>query len=225
MNNEQKVQNMHVSQHSSNEMLAEAISFKPMLFSAPMVRAILDDSKTITRRQKGLTQIDLKATEIIQNSGWPKQGNFTARFQFKNIKKDGVDGWEVTNILKSPLKIGDIIWVRETFRSIEQDFGQPRYEYKATEIINRNDKWKPSLFMPKQACRLFLKVTGLRVERLQDISWEDAVNEGCSGYRPTQYEPTHEFKDLWNSINKNWNDNPWVWVISFKRVEPPQGFC
>jgi ribosomal protein S28E/S33 len=212
------------SPNSGNTIVSRS-QFKPMLFSSPMVRAILDDRKKITRRQKGLTQIDLKATEVIPNTGWPKQGNFTARFQFKNIKNDGVDAWEVTNILKSPLKIGDIIWVRETFRSVEQDYGQPRYEYKATENINTKDKWKPSLFMPKKACRLFLEVTDLRVEKLQDISWEDAVNEGCSGYRPTQYEPTDEFKDLWNKINKNWNDNPWVWVITFKRLERPQGFC
>jgi len=226
-----------------NHLLVEAFSVKPLLFSTLMVKAILAGKKTITRRQEGLTQIDLKATEIIPNNGWLKQGNFTARFQFKNIENDGVDAFKVTNILKSPFKIGDIIWVRETFRSIEQDFGNPRYEYKATEKINKTDKWKPSIFMPKNACRLFLEVTGIRVEKLQDISERDAINEGAdisdkymtmteryNNYNNPSagrkgYSHKSGFEILWNKINKNWNDNPWVWVISFKRAGCPQGFC
>ena len=243
LNSELKADALSSAKLLPNPMLAEAFSVKPMLFSTPMVKAILDGKKTITRRQKGLTQIDLKATEIIPNKGWPKQGNFTARFQFNNIENDGVDAWEVTNILKSPFKIGDIIWVRETFRSIEQDFGKPRYEYKATEKINKTDKWKPSLFMPKDACRLFLKVTEIRVEKLHDISEQDAMNEGsdisdkymtmverCNNYSNPSggkkgYSHKAGFEELWNKINKNWDDNPWVWVISFKRAGCPQGFC
>jgi hypothetical protein len=207
------------------------MKYRPMLFSTPMVKAILEDRKTITRRQKGLTMIDVKATEIIPNNGWPKQGNVTARFQFKFIENDGVDAWEITNILKSPFNVGDIIWVRETFRSIEQDFGKPRYEYKATEKINKADKWKPSLFMPKDACRLFLEVTELRVEKLQDITGDDILNEGVDNGKSNKamgirWENMQRmaFEELWNKINNNWNVNPWVWVISFKKIKRPAYF-
>lgn len=225
--------------HSSNTLVSRS-QFKPMLFSTLMVQAVLEGRKTKTRRLKGLQNIDVKATEIIANNGWPKQGNFTARFQFKNIETDGVEAWEVTNVLKSPCKVGDIIWVRETWRPIEQDFGNPRYEYKATEKINITDKWKPSLFMPKEACRLFLEVTDIRVERLNDISQEDAKAEGvypaphrCPGWVNELKSFTDcykcSFKLLWNSINgksgHQWDKNEWVWVITFKPVECPQGFC
>ena len=229
--------------HSSNTLVSRS-QFKPTLFSTDMVKAILDGRKTITRRLKGLKNIDVKATEIIANNGWPKQGNFTARFQFKNIENDGVEAWEVTNVLKSPYKVGDVIWVRETWNELDNEIAYKASPdlFKKTEWYNKIDKafklvsletplpencikWKPSLFMPKSVCRLFLEVMDIRAERLQDITDNDAQKEGviCESFPEETY--TGNFCELWQKLNGNWNDNPYVWVITFKVVECPQGFC
>ena len=239
-----------------------------MLFSTPMVQAILDGRKTMTRRLKGLKNVDVKATEIIANNGWPKQGNFTARFQFKDIEKDGVEAWEVTNIFKSPVKIGDVIWARETWNELDNEIAYKASSdlFKKTEWYNKIDKafklvsletplpencikWKPSLFMPKSACRLFLEVTNVKVERIQDISEQDAKNEGVEfqdanfngllyvGYKNYEIKdinvldwfkhPSQSFQSLWTKINGfySWYNNPFVWVYTFKIIERPQGFC
>lgn len=187
---------------------------RPILYSTPMVQALLDDSKTMTRR-------------IVKGAAlqWLNEG-FTPEY----IADEG-------NSSICPYgKIGDVLWVRETWRSIEQDFGAPRYEYKATEKININEKWRPSIFMPKSACRIRLEITDIRVERLQDISEEDAKNEGA--YRGILRDgPNTEkgqfhlefnvhgyyktgFEFIWKVINgkESWNANPWVWVISFKKL-------
>lgn len=133
-------------------------------------------------------------------------------------------------------KKGDILWVRETWRGIEQETGGFRYEYKATEKINLIDKWKPSIFMPKEAARIFLKVTDVRVERLQDISEADAIAEGIV-MNNTPHEGWYwmenvystdsaliAYEKLWNKINGKkypWDSNPWVWVISFEKTTKP----
>ena len=143
---------------------------------------------------------------------------------------------------------GDILWVRENFRAIKQDFGTDRFEYKATEKINTLDKWRPSIHMPKEACRLFLKIKNIRVERLQDITQEDAIAEGIGSWveermksKPVHYQiywtepgdesmysscPILSFESLWKSINgvQNWDANPWVWVIEFEKCDRPENF-
>ena len=136
------------------------------------------------------------------------------------------------------------LWVRETWAP--SMFHQPgqrdslRYFYKANEnkkFIN-DTKWKPSIFMPRDACRLFLEVTGIRAERLQDITESDAEKEGTkipvnkSGtwlqcltgpYIPKAPTYKEHFRLLWETINKKrgfpWDSNPWVWVIDFKIIE------
>lgn len=97
-------------------------------------------------------------------------------------------------------------------------------------------KWKPSIFMPKEACRIFLKIKSIKVERLQDISEENSRKEGVKHLIPnwkdyTEKAPCHytaygSFKSLWCSINneKTWKDNPWVWLIEFERIEKPENF-
>jgi hypothetical protein len=99
--------------------------------------------------------------------------------------------------------------------------------YKYLEDKKVKVKWKPSIFMPKQACRLFLQVKNIRVERLQDISRGDAMAEGCPF--PNMQKgpnPVGWFHDLWHKINgpTSWVKNPWVWVIEFEKIEKPENF-
>ena len=155
------------------------------------------------------------------------------------------DGERISANVKPKYKVGDILWVRETWQSVNgilSNGEQIKYAYKADgsgwgdyEIT----KWKPSIFMPKEAARIFLRVMGIRAERLQDISEEDAIAEGILQIEPEflprgwkDYlsnpeipfmKPKKSFVSLWQSINgeQSWNDNPYVWVIPFERVENP----
>jgi hypothetical protein len=128
-------------------------------------------------------------------------------------------------------EVGDIIWVRETFAPIINTEGQETFVYKADDDFYKDTiedwkGWKPSLFMPKDACRLFLKITNIRVERLQDISEADAEYEGAKKM-PLEHLggafPNHKsgFESLWQSINgkESWDSNPYVWVIEFEKIK------
>lgn len=211
--------------------------FIPILFSTPMVQAILEGRKSMTRREV--------KPELIQSENcfhWNKWIN-----------------QQYSNPECSPYgKVGDILWVRETSLWVMRDHAHDLLEgskdnnqivYKAS--VNEdwfnyakekyNYKWKPSLFMPKDACRIFLKITNVRVERLADISPNDSIKEGIEveGSNPWYKDyirnidfypfanPWFSFRSLWISINgkDSWNANPWVWVIEFKRVEKPTNFC
>lgn len=145
-------------------------------------------------------------------------------------------------------KPGDRIWVRETFCPVDdtQYGGEKWVDYRATPKFEEshpagwdsapNDaealKWRPSIHMPRWASRILLEITDVRVERLNAISQEDAQAEGMelTGWRPTYSDPDSggevmtpydNFAELWSSIygDESWKANPWVWVISFKRVE------
>lgn len=229
------------------------MKFIPILFSTPMVQAILDGRKTQTRRVVK-PQPNECNHEIFKEADWKEQpftpsarglleGRLFCTFCGNGVNPDGLG-------IRNPYgQAGDILWVRETFRPIEQDFGSPRFEYKATETINLTDKWKPSLFMSKEACRIFLKIANVRVERLQDISEGDAEREGINIVDYNCYEnymvekdwnyegmnqkgfhmiedPVGSFASLWAKINGNqsWENNPFVWVIEFKRIENPENF-
>lgn len=123
--------------------------------------------------------------------------------------------------------IGDILYVRETWSPV---FVKPkRYLYKVgcDEANNLPIRWRPSIHMPKEAARIWLKVTDVRVERLQDMWTSDVSKEGLQFRRPyTADEMRHEFGRLWNTTIKKedkelygWDANPWVWVIEFERCE------
>lgn len=136
-------------------------------------------------------------------------------------------------------KPGGGLWVRETVGRVSF---MGTYLYK-TDPIEPGEivKWRPSIHMPKAACRIFLEITSITIERIQDISEGDAIAEGIeyivspmvSGYRDYLTEklrgiksaivgsPRESYKSLWQSINgeQSWGDNPWVWVIEFQRVE------
>ena len=133
---------------------------------------------------------------------------------------------------KCPYKPGDILWVRETWCTHEdmadvfENQLRPGYYYKANEIgkewVNDREivKWRPSIFMPREAARLFLKVKTVRVERLQDITAHDAIREGMESVMP--FDTVDEFKELWDNLNAKrgygWDTNPWVWVYEFEKI-------
>ena len=117
------------------------------------------------------------------------------------------------------------MYVRETWKKVP---GVPPYIYKATYSVGEV-KWRPSIHMPKEAARLFLRVTNVRCERLQDMTQEDCANDG--GFEPYAVKTVGVaplFGELWNrTVDKDsmfrygWNANPWVWVIEFERCEKP----
>lgn len=206
---------------------------KPILFNTEMVKAILKGRKTVTRRViKGtrpsfvLTDLDTDPAVGITN----KQGELIP----KDVKGlyatfEADDSYPVEfPMFKSPYQVGDILYVRETW--IESSFG---YAYRASDYSTIEDwaeeeiKWKPSIFMPKEAARIFLRVTDVRAERLQDITPKQAGNEGVSWETDNSgLFRRWQFHKLWDStINKKdldeygWNANPWVWVIEFEKIQ------
>lgn len=205
------------------------MAIKPILFNTEMVRAILDGRKTCTRRL-----VRFLPGENPQWTGYIRDGLML------------YNGRNEPCIMKAPYQPGDILYVRETWcddRQFTHDSTPGKYFYKASE--SENFKWKPSIHMPKEAARIWLKVTDVRVERLQDITPKDAENEGVGnlfyediGYSEKNYgtevDPEYgiakeQFAWLWDSTIKKsdidqygWDANPWVWVIEFERCEKPE---
>ena len=186
---------------------------KPILFSTEMVRAILDGRKTQTRRtikEYIPAKIEWITPHDLDNN----------KFGFYTENED--------SIVCKYGKIGDRLWVKETYAVYGENSIIP-YEYKANfkETIDKFWKWKPSIFMPRKASRITLEIINIRVERLNDISEQDAIAEGVTinnlkfiGLDESKINRI-AYKLLWESINGqgSWEQNPWVWVIEFKRVE------
>lgn len=210
------------------------MAIKPILFNTEMVRAILDGRKACTRRiLKGAIPFDEKAEywNVL------KKGEWSGPICVEYFIKQG-----------SPYQPGDILYVRETW---SLRFDGEKYFYKADKNTSREEKrlldyddvrWHPSIHMPKEAARIWLKVTDVRVERLQEITDEQAKREGIqydecpTGFTWKQETDMHNcyttpigaMQALWNStIRKSdidrygWDANPWVWVIEFERCEKP----
>lgn len=192
------------------------MEIKPILFNTEMVRAILDGRKDATRRiVKGFIPDDA----VWGYTAFTPKGYISCRGTF-------ADGYG-EKFFKLPCESGDILYVRETWKKAPNGY----YYY---EDWQRNDiadvtKWKPSIHMPKEAARIWLKVTNVRVERLQEITEVQAQAEGCnSGLLTGACTARGQFEDLWNSTVKKsdidrygWDANPYVWVISFERCEKP----
>lgn len=221
---------------------------KPILFNTEMVKAILEGRKTVTRRcvkyKYDNTEMrmytDKYGTRLIEI-----QRDVEGETHGKN--PNGSTWHKLLPYIEKmpPFKKGDILYVRE---SVFQGVGHYldvsgetvsvltyEFEYYA-DGLHEKDHWKdkyertwmhrrPSIHMPKEAARIFLKVKAVRVEQLQDITPEQVVCEGTK----EQFPPlaVDEFRDIWNStINKSdlalygWDTNPWVWVIEFERIEP-----
>jgi len=180
---------------------------KPILFSASMVRAILDGSKTQTRR----------VCKLEMRGGMPEP--------------------EMSSLLKCcPYgQLGDQLWVKETHWVDDED-GSVLYaanpddwnfvEQNKHETGSSRYNWKPSIFMPRKHSRITLEITGVRVERLQDISETDARAEGypAVNFNPARNQEHDQarywYRLLWEQINGpgSWEANPWVWAIEFGRV-------
>lgn len=198
---------------------------KPILFSTEMVKAILAGRKTQTRRV-------IKPQPHIDSEGMCK-------WRDCQWMADGRIGFPVTAIEDyAPYQPGDVLWVRETWADLRgMGFGyDPRtdkpfnFAYRAdTKPGSDGDrirkeygiKWKPSIHMPREAARIFLRVTDVRVERLQDISYDDCLREGMWNCG-TEVDTLAMFQELWQTLNAKrgfgWETNCWVWVISFEVV-------
>lgn len=255
------------------------MKFIPILFSTPMVQAILEGRKTITRRGINWPDVpewhdyDYEPNRVVK----PKDGHWWPIYNHKGF--NGKKHVDIEGTVKCPYgEIGDILWVKESFYAygwwvkegktktgkqkwrfvdftdVDQD-GKYRYFDSVPEnvIEKRMEQvmgWhkRPSLFMPAAASRIFLKVKNERAEKLQDISEEDAKNEGImevtkdgklmkycvydhEDYSSTPWQDMartakEAFSRLWQNINgsQSWEANDWTWVIGFERVEKPEGF-
>lgn len=209
------------------------MAIKPILFNTEMVRAILDGRKTCTRR---IVKDDIPDDAVWGYTAFTPKGYISCRGTF-------ADGYG-EKFFKLPCEPGDILYVRETWKKAPNGY----YYY---EDWQRNDiadvtKWHPSIHMPKEVARIWLKVTDVRVERLQSITEEGAIREGAEGEKCHHTNagafgctdcmntgwiepPQVEFMQIWDSTIKKsdldrygWDANPWVWVIEFERCEKPQ---
>ena len=199
---------------------------RPILFSAPMVRAILEGRKTQTRRPIHPQPVSHDAAESgdvvffggVLNRVSESRGRNKAAMGLLNAKT-----------LHCPYGVpGDRLWVRETW-GYENEFYSP-YEHESGRIIYRADgdsppgcnghNWRPSIHMPRWACRIMLKVEAVRVERLQEITLSDCAAEGAGPTHKADgvFDSTETFRKLWNGVYRNWDANPWVWVVEFQRV-------
>lgn len=201
------------------------MAIKQILFNTEMVRAILDGRKTCTRRLVK-PQPDEKHTFPL--------GFVTDSTEKKEV---GCFGFGINEYggsiqyARPQCQLGDILYVRETWK--KEPNGYYYYEDWQRNDIADVTKWKPSIHMPKEAARIWLKVTSVRVERLQDITSEQIGREGVEVEYPhvlNGEEKRYAFSTLWNSTIKKsdidtygWDANPWVWVIEFDRCEKPKG--
>jgi hypothetical protein len=199
---------------------------KPILFNTEMVQATLEGRKTATRRiMKPQPLFKTSRKYIFADETCPKKfedcDNIFDVYQYQ---------------------VGDILYVRETFCEVPYEYEHipmenghitvPKIAYRADSKIDYTGIWKPSIHMPKELARIFLKVTNVRVERLQDMSIQDMINEGVKASDITtnrgviEYRVVNRFEELWDSTVKKkdldkygFGANPWVWVIEFERVE------
>lgn len=213
---------------------------KPILFSSEMVSAILAGRKSQTRRVikpqpvhmfvEGLAHVTIGMDPAEDGRNW--------------YDTDGVNPGK---LIRCPYRPGDVLWVRETWLQLDRDHWMSdretpldRIAYLASTDTDGDRirkeygyKWRSPIHMPRWAARLWLRVTAVRAERVQDISDEDARAEGCDGKCPVGHIPTYlkgpcsyQYAQLWDSLNQKrgygWNANPWVWVITFKRCEKPE---
>ncbi|HEJ9640096.1 TPA: hypothetical protein SMN38_002503 [Proteus mirabilis] len=197
-----------------------------IIFNTEMVKAILDGRKTQTRRVMNNQPCTLSGETISV-----QQDDFN--FRWAGDLHNDTSGW-----FPCPLgKIGDRLWVRETWRKFDfsDECGCSEYPcgcpengaimYRATQDDGES-KWRPSIHMPRRYSRITLEITNVRVERLNDISNDDAKSEGCwygrgGGVPDKALTPSDQFPTLWEEIygDGSWLNNPWVWVIEFRKIE------
>ena len=210
---------------------------RPVIFNGEMVRAILDGRKTQTRRVMAV-QPESNQLGLLRITDSTKRSDI-GKYHWAESNATGTH--QRSALFSCPFgQVGDRMWVRETFMDltgtgIEATTGKfEGFAYRAdTPTGSYGDevrkeyglKWTPSLHMPRKACRILLEITAVRVERLNDISHDDAKAEGCcygrgGGVPDFAVTPADHFPTLWASIygEESWSANPWVWVIEFRRV-------
>lgn len=190
------------------------MNIKPILFNTDMVRAILAGQKTQTRRV-----IKPQPTNPRWNNiGW--------------LGWDDGHGYR----MKPPCEDGDVLWVRETWCKdarrylYRANYGENEHFYQSGNEIAMH--WHPSIHMPKEAARIFLRVKEVRVDWLQAMDEETAIAEGFADSPAGTDSPLTRFSEFWDKTIKRedlrefgWHANPWVWVIEFERCEKPEGWC
>jgi len=199
---------------------------RPMMFSGPMVRAILDGTKTQTRRvvkppHSWITPYaDGDAVKGFELFHAEVTGGFWIA---ADLNGNTGDHWQCGDERLTPNYLrGDRLWVKETFAT-----GYGATWFRASEgdtckiISGAKVTWKPSIFMPRNLSRITLEITAVRIERLQAISGTDSRAEGVQGHdNHVDSNAIGRYRELWQSINGpgSWDQNPWVWVIEFKRL-------
>jgi hypothetical protein len=224
MDMEQQAVRVDSAVEGGGEMSVVAIKEKPILFRGPMVNAILDGGKTQTRR--------IVKPQPVVRGGWHDLPRYSASSE--KAFREGAPFFG-----RCPYgSVGDRLWVREAWaanaflnRTKPSDLKGETIYHRATYDNDSHFMWRPSIHMPRWACRLVLEITDVRVERLNAITPEDAVAEGIEGDAEGRWKhylkpkfgpsPVHSFQTLWESINGvgSWAQNPWVWVVSFRRIE------
>jgi hypothetical protein len=204
----------------------------PILYSTLMVQAKLAGRKTMTRRMTGLAEINKNPDKWRPYSSIGRYANGTPVMPFRSTEELEL------KMIKAPYgDVGDVMWTRESYAPVN---GGESYLYKAdfteSDLKLCDWKWKPSIHMPRPACRLRDEVVSVRLERLHDITEEDAIREGIEmtegRYRDYRFEedidgwgcdPIESFRSLWIKINgkQSWDFNPWVWVYEYKNIEKP----
>lgn len=198
------------------------MTIKPILFNTEMVRAILKEKKKCTRRI-------VKPPYFVDGDENDKRSLITLRTATKNSSLYRQIGQ--MPYPDAPYRINDILYVRETWCK-NPNYDEYYFRTRESGIAPYGLKWRPSIHMPKEAARIWLKVTDVRVERLQEITSEQICKEGVEVEEPyvlNGEEKRYAFSNLWNSTVKKsdldrygWNANPWVWVIEFDRCEKPE---
>ena len=196
------------------------MNIKPILFNTDMVRAILAGQKTQTRRV-----IKPQPTNPRWNNiGW--------------LGWDDGHGYR----MKPPCEDGDVLWVRETWSTTDKCGIYPNWPIEGSYYIYKADdptcdaakeaRWYPSVHMPKEAARIFLRAKDVRVDWLQAMDEETAIAEGFADFPAGTDSPLTRFAELWDKTIKRedlrefgWHANPWVWIIEFERCEMPEGWC
>lgn len=208
---------------------------RPILFNTEMVQAILDRRKSCTRRLVKTRRKDACGFYVTRNS----DGSFAGIYEYDENES------MFDAPLMPPYHPGDILYVRETWCKYDDDhiIEGRKYAYKADASPISEEarkkfgyRWRPSIHMPKEAARIWLRVVGVQLERLQDITENGAKAEGAIDNRGFIHSPENEynrihtarehFAEIWNSTIKKsdidhygWEANPWVWVIEFERCD------
>ena len=244
------------------------MAIKPILFNTEMVRAILDGRKTVTRRlikpqPKSKLCYTFAGSHKKDIGRWGYPSKTAHEFWGEEFKlPDDIAEEELKKKWNPPYHTDDVLYVRETLAPIypnkesNEVCGYIYEEDSLEEYDNRypdgkdyqwGGKWKPSIHMPKEAARIWLKVKDVRVERIKDMTDKDALNEGAQGVKCDHAgwgpygctdcmntgwlePPILEFIGIWDSTIKKsdidrygWDANPWAWVIEFERCEKPEG--